>query len=125
MLRIALLGLSGLGALVFGSFVAKPEVASQFGWPRLVAGGIAAASFAFGVAAAAALLHRYFSSDGMAMQLRTLRLEKAGRRDDARAEREGQRRTYKLALTSLRIGTVSLAVAGLAFAGALFGVVIR
>ena len=59
------------------------------------------------------------------MQLRTLRLEKAGRKDDANAEREGQKRSYKLALTSLRVGTVSLAVGGLAFAGALFGIVIR
>ena len=74
-LRIALLGLSGLGALIFKMFSDKDLPMGQLQAP-FVRIGILSAATAFGVAATAALLHRYCSSDSMSCQLELLRLEK-------------------------------------------------
>jgi hypothetical protein len=129
-LRISLLALSGLGALIFKIFFDKDFLTSGFQSP-FVRVGIMAASIAFGVAAAAALLHRYCSSDSMSCQLQLLRLEKVRERmvlvnDELTQkivrERCNRNRMLVISAWSTLVCTVSTAMGGLAFVIVIWGV---
>ena len=129
-LRISLLALSGLGALIFKIFFDKDFPTSGFQSP-FVRIGIMTASVAFGVAAAAALLHRYCSSDSMSCQLQLLRLEKVRERltpvnDELTQkivrERRNRNRMLTISAWSTLVCTVSTAIGGLAFVVVIWGV---
>jgi hypothetical protein len=132
-LRIALLGLSGLGALIFKIFFDKELPIGEFQSP-FVRIGIMTAATAFGVAATSALLHRYCSSDSMSCQLELLRLEKVRERltavDDELAqkitrERCNRNRMLTISAWSTLVCTVSAAIGGLAFVVVIWGVLHR
>jgi hypothetical protein len=132
-LRIALLGLSGLGAVIFKLFFDEKVQTSQFQspWVRL---GIMFSAIAFGVAATAALLHRYCSSDSMTCHLEMLRLERV-KADQAAPdeglfhkitrERESRNRMLKISAWSTLIGSFSVAIGGLAFVVVIGGVLLH
>jgi hypothetical protein len=117
-LRIALLGLSGLGALVFFLFGKDRQISVTLtSWGKWVT--IVSAIF-FGLAAAAALIHRYCSADSMSCQLELLRLELANRESPSwekrvKAMREERNRMLARAQQSIFLAPVFLAVGGLSF----------
>jgi hypothetical protein len=115
--RISLLGLSGLGILIFNLFVKNASANQSFAASHELKWEIILTALLFGIASSASLLHRYFSSDGMACHLRVLRMEKAGR--DVTKERK--RRSFMLAMSkcAILVGPLSLAIAGLAFTAAI------
>jgi hypothetical protein len=122
LLRIALLGLSGLGILIFKFFSANHDQNEHLFQPPFVVGcGIISAAVLFGIASAAALLHRYCSVDSMVCHLRVLRLESAVKK--ATTELERRKLMFKLSVYSIRVGAVSLAFGALAFVVAIVGVV--
>ena len=136
LLRIALLGLSGLGILIFKFFPTDYNESEYFFHLTFVEGwGIVLASVLFGIASAAALLHRYCSTDGMGCQLRLLRLQLAVKEtsDGLRQqvsnkiadERKQRDLMFTFSLYSIRIATVCLASGGLAFAVTIVCVVSR
>jgi hypothetical protein len=123
-LRIALLGLSGLGVLIFNSFFVRPERNATL--PELpfdARWGVMGAAVLFGIAAAAALVHRYCSADSAACHLRVLRLQVAGRE----ADDERKRRNSMLAWSrrSIAAGATFLGLAGLTFVVAIGFVVFK
>ena len=118
LVRISLLSLSGLGAIIFRIFFdEKPAAQFQTSFVKF---GIMSSAAAFGIAAAAALLHRYFSSDSMTCHLRVLRLEKAGR--SSGCERRKRKRMLGLSAWSTFIATLTAAIGGVAFVAGIFGV---
>jgi hypothetical protein len=130
MLRISLLGLSGLGALIFKIFFDQEHVTSQFQSPA-VRLGIMSSAIAFGFAATAALLHRYCSSDSMSCHLEMLRLrnviaaqipvdQKLLEKCDS--QRRSRNRMLYISSWSTLICTLSAALGGLSFVVVIGGV---
>jgi len=98
-LRIALLGLSGLGLLV-SSFllVAKRTLTDQIlTVPDGAKRWVIASALAFGCSAAAAVLHRYVSADSMDCHLRILRLELTPPSDRRKCKLERERKSLAAA----------------------------
>jgi hypothetical protein len=126
-LRISLLGLTGLGALIFKIFF--DAQGSPFRSPHVV-DPILTAATAFGFAATMALLHRYISSDSMACQLRWLRLDIRAKElpgDKTLAdERDGEKKSWTLRLDLSRwcmlACTLGAATGGVAFVVAIWRV---
>ena len=117
--RLALLGVTAIGALFVAAFGADKApaalrsalAASQ--WAALLA------LSAFGAATLAALFHRYISTDSMAAHLRALRLRAAPRSGDARrAQDEEADRDGRLRASSrwLAVAAVCLAIGAVCFA---------
>ena len=127
LLRISLLALSGLGALIVARY---PNILDL---RELAPGSRRAILFAallFGVAAAAALLHRYFSADSMATQLVILRRQSKGE-DTSSEEKTALCKDLKhrkcmldLSKCSILVGTISLALGALWSAYAIFEIVL-
>jgi hypothetical protein len=117
--RISLLGLSGLGAIIFKIFFDEKVSIVQF-QSSFVKFGIMSSAVAFGIAATAGLLHRYFSADSMTCHLRVLRLDKAGR--NSGFERCERKRMLRFSACSTLIATLSAAIGGLAFVAGIGGV---
>ena len=115
LLRISLLGLTALAAIIF-TFM-KDDAGLLAGASRFF---IFSATLLFGLAAAAALSHRYCSSDSMALHLEMLRYELRDRnekdRDAAKENKEARARMFSLAGWSLFIGSASLGLGAIAFA---------
>jgi hypothetical protein len=127
-LRIALLGLSGLGFFVSSFLVVAKKTAAErtLNVPDEAKYWVIASAVAFGCSAAAALFHRYCSTNSMACQLRILRLEVAQLRSpDSKKERsiKKERKERQLMFVGSTIfiaaAPLALSVAGLAFAKAL------
>ena len=121
-LRIALLGLSGLGVLVTSLLIVVKKGATDV--VRDVPNGakhwVMVSALTFGLAAAAALLHRYFSTNSMACHLRILRLELEGSRPSKLGKEKTERRIMLVGSTVfIAAAPLALAFAGMAFARAL------
>jgi hypothetical protein len=87
------------------------------------------AALLFGLAASAALLHRYWSADSMACQLELLRLELAKREDPScerrvTAMRNERNDMFAKARRSIFLAPAFLALAGLAFVTAIASVLL-
>jgi hypothetical protein len=115
LLRIALLGLTALAAIIF-TIIKNRDIALASGsrWFIFIA------TLFFGLAAAAALAHRYCSSDSMASHLEMLRYEKRKRDDNdkesAKKEEEARDGMFRIARWSLVVGAASLGLGAIAFA---------
>ncbi len=118
-MRISLLGLTGLGAIIFQILFGEKDPLVQF-QSSFVKFGLMLSAAAFGIAATAALLHRYYSSDSMTCHLRVLRLDKAGR--NSGCERCERKRMLRRSEWSTLIATLSAAIGGLAFVAGIGGV---
>jgi hypothetical protein len=121
-LRIALLGLSGLGVLVTSLLIVAKKGATDV--VREVPNGakhwVMVSALTFGIAAAAALLHRYCSTNSMACHLRILRLELEGSKPSALRKEKTKRRIMLSGSTFfIAVAPLGLACAGMAFAKAL------
>ena len=123
-LRIALLGLSALGVAA-SSVILIPKRSPgdlALAVPLTAKLCIVIAALGFCLSAAAAALHRYFSANSMACQIRILRLELKGSAEaTTRLDRErGQRQTmFTLSSICIAIAPGALAAGGIAFAIAL------
>ena len=114
LLRLALLGLAGVGFLLVSLDPAKD------GQPSVIRGNLSsiapwlyATLACLGVCCAASLAHRYVSADGLAFHLKYLRLLKSGSSPEDKTvqeEREGRSKRWNA-------GTILLAVAAGALAG--------
>jgi hypothetical protein len=114
--EVVRISLAGIG--VAGFFLSQANgVRNRFsGW------AVAVAALAFAVAAALALGHRYYSSDGIHFHLKSRRLPDA----TGRAGLEGTRnRQYRISGTLLGAASVAAAVGTLAGGAALVGVVVH
>jgi len=121
-LRLALLGITGLGFL-FTAVTVKDSTITGLK-PLLAAGftnvALTAALVLLGLAAAAALGHRYWSADSMACHIHLLRLRAAGKGRDGEAllERKARDRDLRLSSISILCASALLALGAAALAAA-------
>ena len=129
-LRLSLLGIAGIGFLLANLFVKDPN---NPGYKAFVSSFnikwyLSASLVCLGGAVGFALLHRYFSTDSIACQLRYIRFDKNGLREDESAKREEKCRDLGFSLSywllwgaALLLGTgaIFLAVAFISWLGAI------
>ena len=114
LLRLSLLGLTALAVLIFA--VIKDDKIKIDELSRYL---IITSSVLFGMSAAAALAHRYSSSDGLTLHLEALRYELRGRdsdRDSAEAAKKARKHMFLCAEWSLWVSSIALALGAIAFA---------
>jgi hypothetical protein len=114
LVRVALLGVAGIGAL----FVTKPDAALIRLTNPLTRWCFVLALIGFGLSAGFGLMHRYFSTDSMACLLKRSRLEAEVPRDDAKIRKETARlfRAFDLSAWSIGASAISLGLGAVVLA---------
>jgi hypothetical protein len=124
MLRVALLGLTALGALVFALFPSKLEQGkAQIQISLEAKWFLIASALFFGLSSAFSLLHRYCSVDSMANHLKALRLDML--KKNASEPRKARNFMFWLSSCSLFLAASALALSGLAFVVAIAIVILK
>jgi hypothetical protein len=123
LLRIALLGLGGIGYIISKLPDTNHKVHTSAPFLKAL---ILSSALAFGISAGAALALRYLSSDVLSYQLRIVRLRSRGSEGDSEAahlEEAHRDRRLKLTRPLLLTASAALAAGACVFVGYLFIVI--
>lgn len=128
LLRLSLLGLTGISVIIFTVIKENNDLGNT---PRYF---IISSAILFGVSSAAALAHRYCSSDSLAFQLSILRRELRNRpgdeshpsdKDGAETEEKARKFMFRCATLSLLAGSAALGCGAVAFAAGIASAFLR
>lgn len=121
LVHASLAGIAAVGFLVT-ALAGKDSLLNIAGVPSISRWGIAVTLLALGLAAAAALAHRFVSSDSMACHISLLRMQlRAKPTFDIEAERAQRNRRFKQSGALLSVSSWLLGIGALALAVAFVG----
>ncbi len=124
LLRLSLLGISGLGFIAFKYVFPANGESSELPGPVTI--WIAVGLLALGVSSVAALVHRYVSVDSLSWHLQALRHELRNEAGDLEASISDRKKRYirfKISGWAIIVSSASLAVGAISTAIAFFCVV--